>query len=140
MDLSSHRVRRSGRRLFTGVSLAAGVALAAGLALTAPSTAATTSPAPTPTPSCAAQLRTIATWEGGYATEVAVTAGSTPITRWETILPGDLNVYYVWGGTLTDRTVSSWGEPMAAGTTTYFGFTAGGSLATPPPLACRAFD
>ncbi|MEW1718309.1 cellulose binding domain-containing protein [Streptomyces sp. NPDC093109] len=108
-------------------------------ALTPLLTPGTSTPTPTPTPSvpgatgCAASLRTVSSWQGGYQAEVTVrNNGTAPLSGWTVRLtvPTGEAITQVWNGTLTagSGTASvadaSWNGALAAGATTTFGFIA----------------
>nr|WP_228447711.1 cellulose binding domain-containing protein [Streptomyces paludis] len=120
-------------------------------ALTPLLTPGTSTPTPTPTPTptapgttgCAASLRTVSSWQGGYQAEVTVSNnGTAPLNGWTVRLtvPTGEAITQIWNGTLTtgQGTASvadaSWNGPLAAGASTAFGFiasrTASGNPAT----------
>ncbi len=110
----------------------------------APSSAAPSSARPTtasPTPgttaarTCAATYSVGSSWSGGFVANVAVTAGTAPISGWTVAmtLPGGTSVTNLWGGvnTGTSGTVrvanASYNGSLGAGASTSFGFQASGS-------------
>jgi hypothetical protein len=121
-----------------------------------PTTAPPTTPPPTTAPptspppasgSCSASYTQISQWADGFQGEVAVTAGSGPITSWTVTLTfaDGQKVSQVWnatlstsGSTVTARNVSYNGT-LGAGARTTFGFLGSWSGSnSPPALTCSA--
>ncbi|MCC2321111.1 cellulose binding domain-containing protein [Cellulomonas xiejunii] len=109
----------------------------------------TVSPTPTlpPVAACRATLTVVSSWPGGYQANVAVTAGTSPISGWRTsfTLPEGGALTQSWSSvaTTSGSTVTvgnaSWNGSLPAGATTTYGFLGTG---TPPPagttIACSA--
>jgi hypothetical protein len=116
-----------------------------------PTTAPPTTPPPTSPPpasgSCSASYTQISQWADGFQGEVAVTAGSRPITSWTVTLTfaDGQKVSQAWnatlstsGSTVTARNVSYNGT-LGAGAGTTFGFLGSWSGSnSPPTLTCSA--
>lgn len=108
-----------------------------------PSPTPTPTPTLTPTPSgaCSATFRAVNSWPGGFQGEVTVRAGNAPISGWTVnwTWPGSQTITQLWGGVRSGSGASvtvrneSWNGSVAAGASTTFGFTGGGSSATPVP-------
>ncbi len=89
------------------------------------------------TTSCTATYRTANSWPGGFQGEVTVTAGSTALTAWSTVLtvPSGVSVAQVWSGSLSGAaptyTVRNqpWNGALGAGQSVTYGFVGSGNPA-----------
>ncbi|EEP71116.1 ferruloyl esterase fee1B [Micromonospora sp. ATCC 39149] len=103
-----------------------------------------TTPPTTPAPDgCAATYQTVGQWSGGFQAEVKVTAGTSAISGWRVswTLANGQTITQIWGGRNapagSTQNVSNeiWNGNLPAGTSTTFGFVAGGTPTT-PSLSC----
>ncbi|MET8160700.1 cellulose binding domain-containing protein [Sphaerisporangium sp. NPDC005289] len=113
-----------------------------------PTPTPTVTPTPTPTPApggCAATIQTVNSWSGGFQSTVTVTAGTSAINGWTVTWtwPGSQTITQLWSGVRSGSGANvtvgneSWNGKLNGNAATTFGFTAGGSAAT-PALSCSA--
>ncbi|MEU5909214.1 cellulose binding domain-containing protein [Micromonospora sp. NPDC047527] len=105
-----------------------------------PTTPPPTTPPPTGSPACTAVYAVQDQWNGGFVTNVTVTAGASALTGWRVTLnlPSGASVSSLWNGVNsgTSGTITvtnqSYNGRLAAGQTATFGFqgTGNGSGAT----------
>lgn len=106
-------------------------------------------PDPTPDPGgagCTARYAVASRWNGGFQSEVTVTAGTSDITRWTVTLalPSGQSITQAWSAEVTGRsgtvtaTNLAWNGSVRAGTSTTFGFIGSGDGATAPTVSCTA--
>ncbi|MFD0200252.1 MULTISPECIES: poly(ethylene terephthalate) hydrolase family protein [Saccharothrix] len=105
----------------------------------------TTTTTSVPVGACSATYRTTNAWSGGYQGEVTVAAGDSAVNGWTVrwTLDSGQTISQVWNGTLsaTGSAVSvrnaSYNGSLRPGTSTTFGFIAGGAPST-PVLSCTS--
>jgi chitin-binding protein len=100
---------------------------------TTPPTTPTTTPTQQPGAVCAAEYRTVSSWNGGYQGEVKVTnSGTVPINGWTVhwTFANGATVDQLWSGTYTQAGAdvevknASWNGALGTGASATFGFTA----------------
>jgi len=109
-----------------------------------PTSEPTDEPTGQPTGSCAAELRIVNAWPGGFQGAVVVTAGTNPLTHWTTAftLPGGATVAQGWSGDFSGTstvtvTNAAWNGTLGAGQSTEYGFIGTGTApATAPAVTC----
>jgi len=103
------------------------------------------SPSPSAGPSCTADYRVVTAWATGFLVDVAVTAGSSPISGWtvswtfgngEKVTSHFNGSFTASGATQTVRNVP-WNGTIAAGGSREFGFV-GDGIPVIPHLTCLA--
>lgn len=109
---------------------------------TPPTTAPTTPPA---SGACSAAYATTSQWQGGYQSNVTVTAGSAALKGWTVTMtyPSAQTVQQAWSATVTasgstvTATNATYNGTLSAGANTTFGFIGAGTSST-PTVTCRA--
>jgi chitin-binding protein len=114
---------------------------------TPPTTAPTTATPTTPpaTGACTAAYSVTSQWQGGYQSNVTVTAGSTALKNWIVTLtyPSAQTIQQAWSatvnasGTTVTATNASYNGTLGAGGSTTFGFIGSGTSSA-PTATCSA--
>jgi hypothetical protein len=106
---------------------------------------ATTPPATTGSGACSASYAVTNSWQGGFQGQITVAnTGSAPLNGWQLnwAFPGSQAITALWNGAYTQSganvtvTNASYNGALAPGASTTLGFTATGSGASPPSVAC----
>ena len=106
----------------------------------------TTPPVTTPPAAgCTATYATVGSWPGGFQGGVTVTAGSSALSGWKVTmtLPSGVSIQSLWNGALSTGsgtatvTNAPYNGAVPAGTSTSYGFVAGGT-SVPIAVSCAA--